>query len=85
MRSTNALSLEGLFSQILGGSWAVISRVISPLIWVITIMVTLLITSLRATHDPPGRAVKTHVRMQLDLMFRFLQSPMAPIESWSPV
>ena len=36
---------------LLGGSWVVISGVISPLIWVIAI-VTLLIT----THEPPSRA-----------------------------
>ena len=34
----------------IGGSWAVISGVISPLIWVI-IIATLLIT----THEPPSR------------------------------
>ena len=40
--------------MILGGSWVVISGVISPLIWVITI-VTLLITPLITTHEPPSR------------------------------
>ena len=35
----------------LGGSWVVISGVISPLIWVITI-VTLLLTPLITTHEP---------------------------------
>ena len=39
---------------ILGGSWVVISRVISPLIGVITIVI-LLITSLITTHEPPSR------------------------------
>ena len=39
---------------LLGGSWVVISRVISPLILVITI-VTLLITPLITTHEPPSR------------------------------
>ena len=39
---------------ILGGSWVVIGRVISPLIWVITI-VALLITPLITTHEPPSR------------------------------
>ena len=38
---------------LLGGSWLVISRVISPLIGVITI-VTLLITPLITTHEPPS-------------------------------
>ena len=37
----------------LGGSWVVISGVRSPLIWVISI-VTLLITLLVATHEPPS-------------------------------
>ena len=36
--------------KVLGGSWVVINGVISPLIWVISI-VTLLIT----THEPPSR------------------------------
>ena len=39
---------------VLGGSWVVISGVISPLIWVISI-VTLLITPLITTHEPPSR------------------------------
>ena len=41
--------------SLLGGSWVVISGVISPLIWVITI-VTLLITPLKTTHEPPSSA-----------------------------
>ena len=40
--------------DLLRGSWVVISGVISPLIWVITI-VTLLITPLITTHEPPSR------------------------------
>ena len=51
---------------ILGGSWVVISGVISPLIWVISIVillvtlliisiVILLVTLLIATHEPPSR------------------------------
>ena len=40
--------------SILGGSWVVISRAISPLKWVITI-VTILITPLITTHEPPNR------------------------------
>ena len=40
---------------LLGGSWAVISGVISPLIWAIS-MVALLITTLITTHEPPSRA-----------------------------
>ena len=35
-------------------SWVDISRVISPLIWVIS-TVTLLITPLITTHEPPSR------------------------------
>ena len=41
-------------ASILGGSWVVISRVISPLIWVITIVI-LLITPHITTHEPPSR------------------------------
>ena len=44
------LGLGGL----LGGSGVVISGVISPLIWLISI-VTLLITLLITTHEPPSR------------------------------
>ena len=39
---------------LLGASWVVISGVISPLIWVISI-VTLLITPFIATREPPSR------------------------------
>ena len=38
--------------SVLGGSWVVITGVVSPLIWVITI-VTLLITPLITNHEPP--------------------------------
>ena len=41
-------------SNLLGGSWVVISGVISPLIWVI-IIATPLITPLITTHEPPSR------------------------------
>ena len=41
-------------NHVLGGSWVVISGVISPLRWVISI-VTLLITVLITTHEPPCR------------------------------
>ena len=44
-----------LREALLGGSWIVISGVISPLIWVISI-VTLLITLLITTHEPPCTA-----------------------------
>ena len=39
---------------LLGGSWVVISMVLRPVIWVMTI-VTLLITPLITTHEPPSR------------------------------
>ena len=39
---------------LLGGSWVAISGVISPLIWVLTI-VTLLISPLITTQQPPSR------------------------------
>ena len=42
-----ACRVEGL----LGGSWVVISEVISPLIWIITIVI-LHITLLITTHEP---------------------------------
>ena len=38
---------------LLGGSWVVISGVLSPLIWVI-IMVTLIKTPLITNHEPPS-------------------------------
>ena len=41
------------YRALLGGSWVVISGLISPLIWVISI-VTLLITPLITTHEPPS-------------------------------
>ena len=44
-RKKGALFVRGLLGNLLGGSWVVISRVISPLIWVI-ITVSLLITPL---------------------------------------
>ena len=44
-----------------GGSWVGISGVISPLIWVITIVI-LLITLLITTHEPPSRAWKLALR-----------------------
>ena len=40
---------------VLGGSQVVISRVINPLRWAITI-VTLLVNPLITTHEPPSRA-----------------------------
>ena len=44
----------GFWFRLLGGSGVVISRFISPLIWVISI-VTLPITLLISTHEPPSR------------------------------
>ena len=40
---------------LLGGSWVVIRGVISPIIWVITI-VTLLKAPIINTHEPPSNA-----------------------------
>ena len=40
-------------SCLLGGSWVVINGVISPLIW-LNITVTLLVTPLITTHEPPS-------------------------------
>ena len=48
--------LDGInvgFFRVLGGSWVVISGVISPPIWVIS-MVTLLTIPLITTHEPPS-------------------------------
>ena len=39
--------------DILGGSWVVISGVTRPMIWVISV-VTLLMTPLKTTHEPPS-------------------------------
>ena len=51
------VSVEGLVSplKLLGGSWVVISRVISPLMWVISIA-TLFVTLLITTPEAPSRA-----------------------------
>ena len=51
--SEKALTGAGASPGMLGGSWVVISGVMSPLIWVITI-VTLLITPLITAHEPPS-------------------------------
>ena len=42
--------------NVLGGSWVVISGVRRPLIRVVT-MVTLLITPLMTTHEPPNMII----------------------------
>ena len=44
---------------LLGGSWVVVSGVISPLIWGISFIciVTLLITLLITAHEPPSRGM----------------------------
>ena len=47
---------------LLGGSWVVISGVIRPLIWVISI-VTLLITLLITTHEPSSKIPKRAQRL----------------------
>ena len=46
----------GTLRGVLGGSWVVINGAISPLIWV-RIMVTLLITPVITTHEPPSRGL----------------------------
>ena len=43
-------------ATVLGGSWVVTSGVMSPLIWVISV-VTRLITPLLTTHEPPIEAL----------------------------
>ena len=43
---------------VLGGSWVVINGVISPLIWRVITIVTLLITPLITTHEPPSGLVQ---------------------------
>ena len=45
--------VRGIKERLLGGSWVVISRVTSPLIWIVT-TVTLLVTPLITTHEPPS-------------------------------
>ena len=53
---TDGLTLQAYTTSrksVLGGSWVVISGVISPLIGVITI-VTLIITTLITNHEPPS-------------------------------
>ena len=51
------MRVQGSFSRVyeglLGGSWLVIGGVISPLMWLISI-VTLLITLLITAHEPPS-------------------------------
>ena len=44
---------------VLGGSWDLVSKVISTLIGVISI-VTLFITSLTKSHDPPSSDAENH-------------------------
>ena len=51
-RTIDEARLSGRF--LLGGSWVVINGVISPPIGVITI-VTLIITPLITTHEPPSK------------------------------
>ena len=52
-KSPHSAKIQTL-KALLGGSWAVISWVISPLIWVMTLVI-LLITLLITTHEPPIR------------------------------
>ena len=48
--------------SLLGGSGVVISRVINPLIWVVSI-VTLLVTLLITTHEPPSTGFIQRLRL----------------------
>ena len=64
---------------ILGGSWVVISGVISPLTWAISI-VTLVITLLITTHEPPSSVFEVRVVVSLDLQ-PFRASSMTQRES----
>ena len=50
------LEVRETLRLLLGGSWVGISGLISPLIWVISI-VTLLIILLITTHEPPSRGL----------------------------
>ena len=54
LRGLRVSRAQGLQSTVLGGSWAVVSGVISPLIQVMTIVI-LLITLLVTTHEPPSK------------------------------
>ena len=59
-RSGGRLLKKGLGlvkARLLGGSWVVISGVISPRIWVISV-VTPLIAPLATTHEPPSRGLR---------------------------
>ena len=64
-RSSPVVPLKGSFKglyegRLLGGSWVVISGVVSLLIWVITI-VALLLTPLITTHEPPSRLPRSNL------------------------
>ena len=48
--------------SVLGGSWVVVSGVTSPVIWVMSI-VTLRITLLITTHEPPSRHLLSRGRV----------------------
>ena len=60
---------------VLGGSWVVISGVIRSLIWLM-ITVTLLITTLMTTHEPPrvGHAAGVAWISRLALLSRIINS-----------
>ena len=63
----------GSRSSVLGGSWVVISRVISPLIWVISIVI-LLLTLLITTHEPPSTGSAGSYSVLFFIAFRVLGS-----------
>ena len=55
--------VEVLGALLLGGSWVVISGVLSPLIWAIAV-VTLLITPLFSTPGPPSTVLEFGVHLR---------------------
>ena len=63
-RVADLIRTEGESYSILGGSWAVISRVKSPSMGY-KLMVTLRITPLPTTHEPPRRVCRLHGSFEL--------------------
>ena len=53
--ASEGLEFGAVSHTVLGGSWVVISGVISSLLWVLT-MVTLLITPPTTAHEPPSNS-----------------------------
>ena len=65
--ASKACQNEFLLNQALGGSWVVLSGVVSTLIWVISIA-TLLITLLITGHEPPSSLMAFCLFQQLALV-----------------